>query len=135
MDRYTIVYCIMTSVQTIRFCDICENKLYHQIHEDALTYYCRVCHITDDSAVQQGACVLNIQYGQESARETFDHIVNKYTKQDPTLPHIQLPCPNEKCSMHGDNKTSDVIYLRYDNTNIKHLYMCTACDFTWKTNE
>lgn len=60
MDRYTIVYCIMTSVQTIRFCDNCENKLYHQVHEDALTYYCRVCHITDvgSSRVDLQACKL-----------------------------------------------------------------------------
>lgn len=126
----------MTSTQTIRFCEYCENKLYHTIESskesDSLTYFCRVCQKTNNDIIQDGICVLNIQY---EGNQEFENITNKYTKYDPTLPHIELPCPNEKCKTknNADSK-SDIIYLRYDNVNMKHLYMCTTCDITWKSN-
>jgi DNA-directed RNA polymerase subunit M/transcription elongation factor TFIIS len=133
----------MEDVQTIQFCQFCENKLYHQVDNDSLVYFCYVCGEKEETTQTQGICVLNIDYGDSTDRvKPTEHIINKYTKYDPTLPHIQLPCPNEKCTSykgkaegeHG-NITSDVIYLRYDNAQMKHLYMCAQCDFTWKTND
>ena len=51
----------MAAIQTIRFCDICENKLYHKVENDSLVHFCRVCG-TIDTAVNEneGVCVLNI---------------------------------------------------------------------------
>lgn len=125
----------MTSSQSIRFCGNCENKLYHTIENDLLSFYCRVCGTTE-KIINEGVCVLNIQYDQNKSDKPFEQIVNKYIKHDPTLPHLVLPCPNEKCKTNESaTKQSDILYLRYDNINMKHLYMCTECDFTWKTNE
>lgn len=131
----------MAAIQTIRFCDICENKLYHRVEEDSLVHFCRVCGTTDTNVNEnEGVCVLNIHYGNgmndDEMTKPLGHIYNKYTKYDPTLPHLLLLCPNEQCETHkkGEDAKSDVIYIRYDNTHMKHLYICTACDYTWKSN-
>lgn len=126
----------MSNVETIRFCDTCDNKLYHRVQDDSLEYFCRVCGNQNLDIVRQGLCVLNIQHDTETnSGQQFEHIINKYTKYDPTLPRIVLPCPNEKCkSNENADKKADVLYLRYDNTQMRHLYMCTTCDYTWKTN-
>jgi hypothetical protein len=35
----------------------------------------------------------------------------------------------------GDKTESSVIYLRYDDNNMKYLYICEDCDTTWKTDD
>jgi DNA-directed RNA polymerase subunit M/transcription elongation factor TFIIS len=131
------------SSQQIRFCPQCDNKYYHQVisdsEEDKLIYFCRVCGNKDDNITE--TCVLNIQYDEKN-KTNYENIINKYTKYDPTLPHISIPCPNLECkSNHVNEKDSttmkhtDAIYIRYDHENMKHLYMCVLCDFIWKTHE
>ena len=34
---------------------------------------------------------------------------------------------------NGKEKEKEVIYLRYDDTNMKYIYLCTHCDQVWKT--
>ena len=73
------------------------------------------------------------------------YIINKYTKLDPTLPRIyNIPCPNVQCTTHSANVSSlesaantksEVIYMRYDDTNLKYIYICTTCDTVWKTDD
>jgi DNA-directed RNA polymerase subunit M/transcription elongation factor TFIIS len=129
------------SAQQIQFCKICDNKYYHKLTEDdeeALVYYCRVCGNQEDNI--GGSCVLNIQYDNTNTNTNYEQIVNKYTKYDPTLPHIHIPCPNDECksnktnAVEQKNNTTDAVYIRYDHVNMKHLYMCTACDHLWKTH-
>ena len=129
----------MNSYQTIRFCPDCDNKFYHKVDDEQLMYYCRVCGKEDKDNSQVSSCVLNIQYNKEGSKP-LEFIVNKYTKHDPTLPHINIPCPNEKCKSNKSNenvleKFTDAVYIRYDNAHMRHLYLCTICDQTWKTNE
>ena len=26
----------------------------------------------------------------------------------------------------------EVVYIRYDNSNMKYVYLCCKCDFKWK---
>ena len=60
--------------------------------------------------------------------------MNEYTKLDPTLPRIKtIKCPNQTCLSNSDNAENEVLYIRYDDTNIKYIYMCAHCDTTWKT--
>ena len=122
------------SNQTIRFCDLCDNKYYHQIQDDKLIYYCRVCGNKDLNITNEGLCVLNTQYHENN--QAFEFVVNRFTKYDPTLPHICLKCPNEKCESNEKNEVSvtDVVYLRYDKDAMKHIYICTTCNYTWKTD-
>ena len=65
--------------------------------------------------------------------------INEYTKLDPTLPRTaNIKCPNQSCNSNlpDDNpekKFNDVIYLRYNDTELKYIYICNNCDTTWKT--
>lgn len=123
----------MTSAnQTIRFCVKCDNKYYHKIEDDVLIYFCRVCGNKDTNITSEGLCVLNTEYHKNS--DAFEYVINRFTKYDPTLPHIYLKCPNEKCSTNEDKQVTDVIYLRYDKDSMKHIYMCTTCNNSWKTD-
>jgi DNA-directed RNA polymerase subunit M/transcription elongation factor TFIIS len=99
-----------------------------------LTYYCRNCKHKDETVTEEGICVLDTQFKQ--GEQKFNHIINKYTKMDPTLPRIyNMKCPNEECKSNLAKTVPEIIYMRYDDANLKYLYICTECDTTWKTNE
>lgn len=120
---------------SIKFCKKCDNKYYHEISENKLMYYCRVCGYRDDQLTNEALCVLNTQF--TSGKQNFDHIINKYTKYDPTLPRIMIHCPNDQCKSNKEkeDQTTEAIYVRYDNVNLKFLYICTECEHKWKTDD
>ncbi len=134
----------------MKFCTECQNMYYISIDEaniNNLTYYCRFCGNKDDQVAKEGVVVLKTQYKQ--SEQKFNHMVNKYTKYDPTLPRkTSMKCPNELCNDQSATATataaataaatvagSDIIYLRYDDENMKYLYICSNCNFTWKTDD
>lgn len=122
----------------MKFCVKCDNMYYIGISVDdpnQLTYYCRNCKHKDETITEEGVCVLNNQL--KKGEQKFNHIINQYTKLDPTLPRIyNMKCPNTECKTNKDEtKKAEIIYIRYDDNNLKYLYMCTECDTTWKTNE
>jgi len=102
-----------------------------------LTYYCRNCGHTDDTAaMSEGVCVLKTQF--KKSEQKFNHIVNPYTKLDPTLPRITNgKCPNSACPSNANANavSTDILYIRYDDDQMKYLYMCVVCDTTWKTED
>jgi aspartate carbamoyltransferase regulatory subunit len=100
-----------------------------------MIYYCRNCGSTDENTMNDNICVLKTYL--QKGEQTFNHIVNKYTKFDPTLPRIyNVKCPNINCVSNNDEKIKpEVIYMRYDDTNMKYIYICTLCDTNWKTND
>ena len=122
------------------FCSVCDNMYYMSINEkdgSKLSYYCRNCGHKDNTIATDGVCVLNTQFKKNEQK--FNHIINEYTKLDPTLPRVfNIPCPNISCSTNHstEDKTSrEVIYMRYDDQNLKYLYICTTCDTVWKTDD
>ncbi len=131
----------------MHFCSVCDNMYYIRISEkdeDKLIYYCRKCGHTDDELISdpKNVCVSKTHVRKKGA--TFDHLVNEYTKLDPTLPRIgNIKCPNPNCPSNeqsdespetSDSASSDkVIYLRYDDDNIRFVYICPRCDTIWKS--
>ena len=120
----------------MEFCQNCENMLYIRIGgtEDnpigPLIYYCRKCGHEQEMQKEQ-RCVSKIQL--KHAEQKYDNIINEYTKLDLTLPHINtIQCPNDKCTSHKTG--NDVVYIRYDDINLKYVYLCTVCDTIWNTN-
>ena len=129
----------------MKFCTECQNMYYISIDEtnpNILNYYCRFCGHKDEEIAQDGVVVLKTHF--KKSEQKFNHMINKYTKYDPTLPRKNnMKCPNEKCNESSDSAkasdsasaNADIIYLRYDDENMKYLYICTNCDFTWKTDD
>ena len=182
----------------MRFCSECHNMYYLKIRDDndevtdSLIYYCRNCGHEDTTASGESICVSDTQLSR--SEQKYTHMVNQYTKYDPTLPRINtIKCPNQECSSNMSGKSGgatgttvvvkkktaatkktaaktvaiekaiaeeealeeqsasaattaeqnevipgnsqrEVIYIRYDDINMKYVYLCVHCDTTWKTD-
>ena len=120
----------------MKFCESCDNMYYISINEEdnnMLMYYCRNCGSVDKTLASENICVLNTQL--KKGEQKYNHIINEYTKMDPTLPRLyNVECTNMGCASH-EKKKHAVIYIRYDEENMKYLYMCTTCDSVWKTDD
>ena len=96
-----------------------------------LIYYCRKCGNEDKLITSENICVSKTQI--KKSEQTFNHIINKYTKLDPTLPRINtILCPNSDCQTNKEkDKEREIIYIRYDDANMKYIYICSTCDIVW----
>ena len=137
----------------MHFCTECQNMYYTRLggeNQNSLIYYCRKCgHQDDELAINvDNMCISKTHI--KTSKTSFQHMVNEFTPLDPTLPHVKnIPCPNSACSSHqtvedgdvssnADEKASlknDVIYLRYDDQNLKYVYICTNCETVWKSSD
>lgn len=123
----------------MKFCNKCDNMFYLGINNNdedtnnTITNYCRYCGNVDESTNQMSSCIINTSI--DYINDNNNIVVNEFTKHDPTLPHLENTiCPNDKCQSHKPNHKNDVIYIRYDNNNMKYVYLCSYCDHTWKNN-
>jgi len=120
----------------MRFCTNCENMYYIQISEkdeNNLQYYCRKCGHVDTEFKVENLSISKVQLKQDE--QQFNNIINKYTKLDPTLPRVnRVLCPNSACltNTDADNYPKEIIYIRYDDKNMKYMYLCCTCDHSWK---
>ena len=121
----------------MHFCNQCSFMYYISIDEDdsnKLLYYCRNCGNKDSSISVEDNTVLKNQL--KKSEQEFSHIINKYTKLDPTLPRISnILCPNMDCATNKDKEQREILYIRYDNINMKYVYLCSTCDTVWKTED
>ena len=121
----------------MHFCTNCENMYYIRINADdsnTLVYYCRNCGQEDKFISTENICVSKTQIKKNEL--SFTHIINKYTKLDPTLPRVNnILCPNPDCATNTNGKEREIIYIRYDDTNMKYVYLCSECDTVWNTND
>lgn len=124
----------------MHFCSVCANMYYISVTpENELQYYCRNCGNIDNTIASENICVSKINVKQTMTATSYSQVVNKYTKYDPTLPRIHtMRCPNDECPSHktsssGKPNKSEIIYIRYDDTNLKFVYLCAKCDKIWNT--
>ena len=120
----------------MHFCSKCENMYYIRLSDEdnnKLIYYCRNCGNEDTLINSENVCIYKNQIQQTD--QGYNHIINNYTKFDPTLPRTKIiKCPNDSC--YSDPKIiPEIIYLRYDDTNMKYIYLCSNCDTVWKIDE
>ena len=121
----------------MHFCTNCDNMYYIRINADdsnTLVYYCRNCGNEDKLLSVNNVCVSKTQI--KKGEKSFSHIINKYTKLDPTLPRVNnILCPNKDCPTNTKNEPREIIYIRYDDVNVNYVYLCSTCDTTWKTED
>lgn len=133
----------------MHFCPKCGNMYYLKLlneDKDKLSYYCRNCGNEDISLISN----LNNLYVSKTdvkKKMNYKNVINKYTKLDPTLPRIHnIECPNTECDSNshkhnnnegddGEQKSKDkeILYIRYDDKNMKFVYLCAVCDTIWNT--
>ena len=120
----------------MHFCTVCNNMYYLRIDEqnpNKLDYYCRNCGHEDKLLAHDNMCVSKTYIKKNE--QSFNHIINEYTKLDPTLPRVTtILCPNPDCETNTKNKKREIIYIRYDDTNMKYEYLCSDCSTIWQTN-
>jgi len=120
----------------MHFCSKCDNMYYIKLAEEdgsKLIYYCRNCGHEDSLITAENICVNKTQLQQKE--HSYAHIINNYTKLDPTLPRTKtIKCPNKSCTAASEGG-QEVIYLRYDDTNMKYIYLCSVCNTVWKIDE
>jgi DNA-directed RNA polymerase subunit M/transcription elongation factor TFIIS len=120
----------------MHFCVKCDNMYYIRVADDdanKLIYYCRNCGNEDTLLTSENVCVAKTQLMR--TEQKYTHIVNQYTKLDPTLPRINsIKCPNQNCQSNKGEAEREVLYLRYDDVNMKYIYICALCDTVWNTN-
>jgi DNA-directed RNA polymerase subunit M/transcription elongation factor TFIIS len=99
-----------------------------------LIYYCRNCGNKDSILSVENVTISKVQL--KKSEQEFSHIINKYTKLDPTLPRItNILCPNSDCPTNTKDEPREIIYIRYDDQNMKYVYLCSTCDTVWKTED
>lgn len=120
----------------MKFCKQCDNMLYYNYKIDTidneeintLYYYCRKC--GENETIQHNELIKEITYEKKQNKIVN---VNKNIKYDPTIPHIKnMNCPNSECVSNKTTKEPDIIYYRYNEEDIKYVYMCVYCDTMWK---
>lgn len=119
----------------MKFCKKCGNMLFIKLSHDEDTdsepkvqFYCRSCLEIDESISDEIVCVLETNF-----KNTEKNIkLNPYAKYDVTLPTInKLTCPNATCPSNKEGVTSSIKYRRYNENDLKCVYICTHCDNQW----
>lgn len=120
----------------MKFCEKCNNMYYMKnVSEDVtdqIMYYCRNCGYEDSNISNKNLKV----FKYEKDVNIKNSVTNEYTKYDPTLPHVtHIKCPNQECASNQTQNSvdNDIITLRYDDKNMRYMYLCCNCDFTWKS--
>jgi DNA-directed RNA polymerase subunit M/transcription elongation factor TFIIS len=122
------------------FCKICRYYLYleetvvdekeEEKQPKQLRRICRNCGYQEEMS---GGLILELDL-KEKTSEGYKILMNEFTKEDPTLPHVHsLTCPNEGCASNTTGQESDIIYMKYDVVNMKYLYICNVCDTRWRS--
>jgi DNA-directed RNA polymerase subunit M/transcription elongation factor TFIIS len=124
----------------MRFCNKCNNMYYIKLFNDdktQLSYYCKKCGNEENEKTNVIVSKTNLKNVSSKSNE-YSHLINKYTKLDPTLPRKNnVKCPNVKClsNAESDDKIeNEVLFIRYDDVNMKYIYMCCNCDSVWNNN-
>lgn len=118
----------------MHFCNKCDNMYYININDETnnIYYYCKKCGNINTTIINSN----NIIYEHEITKSNdykINNSINKYTKFDPTLPSINnIPCPNVNCPSIKDGKENRILFIKYDEDNIKFLYLCANCDHSWQ---
>ena len=98
-----------------------------------LTLTCNNCGYNEVNT--EGGLIMETDL-QEKTAEGYKILLNEFTKSDATLPHMNIiKCPNPDCGSNKGSATRDIIYMKYDQVNLKFLYVCNVkgCGHQWRS--
>lgn len=112
--------------------------LYLSLNEQntqELLYYCRKCDFVEQDFHAERSKLSVLKTSFRKCEQSFQHVVNPYTKYDPTLPRkSHILCPNAQCTTNVDGSNREILCIRYDHEQLKYIYLCATCDTTWKAS-
>ena len=116
----------------MKVCDVCKNVYIMRLQPNGTLFWeCLTCGKTEE---QKKGCLLMETLVQERSSEGYKILLNEFTRQDPTLPHVRnIKCPNEMCESNTGSVEKDVIYIKYDPVNMKYMYICNICSESWRS--
>ena len=116
----------------MKVCSTCQNMYVMRFQTDGtLTWKCLTCGVEEN---QEGGCLLVETLVQQRSSEGYRILLNEFTRQDPTLPHVKnIKCPKGECASNAKGAERDVIYIKYDQLNMKYIYICNVCGDTWRS--
>ena len=117
----------------VEFCDKCENLLYLYIDNEThkIVMKCKSC----GNKKEMEDKLIEIDNNTNVTIDKSDIInINPFITHDITLPsisdNINIKCQNPEC----DAEKINIKYIKYDDENMKYLYICSNCGYKWKNN-
>ena len=111
-------------------CPNCRYYLHAVVEDNKLVRKCKSCGITEED---KGGLIME-SYIKEKSSDSWKIEINEFTRQDPTLPYLRdLKCPNTNCSSNKGTSQKKIYLIKYDNENLKFVYVCDNCEQTWTT--
>ena len=96
-----------------------------------LKYFCKNCNHTEREEKRMSVPLVENNYTDDMS--SYAQYMTPYIKYDNTLPRVKnIKCPNTACTKRSDQE-NEVIYIKYDNTNMNYLYYCCHCEQFWKS--
>ena len=120
----------------MEFCEKCSNMLYISVDntdedKSILKNYCKNCNFSKELPNNESRPIIENVY-ENTENINYKLFINPHIKHDPTLPRVNnIKCINKECSKKND-QMNEVIYIKYDNENMKYLYYCVYCEKFWK---
>tara|TARA_Y100000591_G_C21389525_1_gene477511 strand:- start:53 stop:418 length:366 start_codon:yes stop_codon:yes gene_type:complete len=120
----------------MEFCERCDNLYYIHLDNDTgeLNYKCKKCNLIEPYSNVGGlGKKYLIKTNIQKQSSSYNHIINQYTHLDCTLPRINhIKCPS--CNSEKEGSEGEVIFIRYDDINLKYIYLCcnSDCKNIWK---
>ena len=119
----------------INFCNNCDNIMFVYSDESQTQLYlgCKVCGEKTEYTGEKSIYKNNFKLDNS---ETINN--NKYLTYDNTLPVLKsnknIKCPNETCTSITENLSSNITYVKFNEKDMKYLYICRYCGQKWKNN-
>jgi len=116
----------------MKFCNDCNNMLYLNIVQsdiqtepDKINYICKNCNFQCEHNKSEDSSIFSIDYNIDNIKK--NSFINPFIYEDITLPRAEgIKCPNENCGVAAGKKP-EIIYIKYDNDNMKFIYICLDC--------
>ena len=112
----------------VNFCSQCKNMTYIHTGEDEVLYH--VCKVWGhNKPMTETGCIYNTTTEGIDIGEIIN--TNQYITHDITLPVItdndNIKCTNDECESILDKKPCKITYVKYDNDNMRYVYICIDC--------
>lgn len=119
----------------MHFCNICNNVYFIKVNETKdMVYFCKCCGNEEVNTKGNGSICI-IDDNKVDGATKYSQYMNKYLKYDPTLPRVSnISCTNPSCTKQPE-QPNEVIYLKYDHTNMKYMYYCCVCEHFWRLQD